>query len=257
MNTSVEQKTIIVMPAYHAEKTLADTVAQIPEDCCDEIILVDDGSTDKTVEVAQELGIKVFCNARNIGYGGNQKRCYQEALNAGADIVVMLHPDNQYDAQLIPYFVGFVKSGISDFMLGARIRTRQEALQGGMPLYKYLMNRLLTLLMNIVLGQNLAEGHSGFRVYSRQVLETIPFADNADDFSFDAELIAQAVFHGFKLGDAPMPVRYFPEASSISFKDSVVYGFKILKVLGKYTLARWKLKKFRLFKHSHLSEKGS
>lgn len=250
MDTDKKQKIVIVMPAYHAEKTLADTVAAIPPGCFDEIILVDDCSSDNTVEKARELGLTVFTHAVNKGYGGNQKLCYQEALKAGADVIVMLHPDNQYDAQLIPFFTGFIRKDVCDFMLGARIRTRKEALQGGMPLYKYLMNRLLTLIMNVVLGQNLAEGHSGFRVYHRRVLETIPFVDNADDFSFDAELITQAVYHGFKLGDAPMPVRYFSEASSISFKDSSIYGLKILSTLGKFILTKWKIKKSPLFKNN-------
>ncbi|MEZ5472486.1 MAG: glycosyltransferase family 2 protein [Marinicella sp.] len=236
------------MPAYNAEKTLQDTMDTIPADCYDEIILVDDCSADDTVKVAKSLGLTVFEHETNKGYGGNQKLCYQEALNAGADIIVMLHPDNQYDASLIPFFTGFIDHGVCDFMLGARIRTRKEALHGGMPFYKYFSNRVLTLLMNVVLGQNLAEGHSGFRVYHRRVLETIPFQDNADDFSFDAELISQAVYHGFKLGDAPMPVRYFTEASSISFKDSSIYGLKILNVLFKYTVTKLKIKKSKLFK---------
>lgn len=236
------------MPAYNAEKTLQETLNSIPKDCYDEIILVDDCSKDKTVELAQSLGIKVFEHETNKGYGGNQKLCYQEALNIDADIIVMLHPDNQYDASLIPFFTGFIDHGVCDFMLGARIRTRKEALHGGMPFYKYFSNRMLTLMMNVILGQNLAEGHSGFRVYHRKVLEKIPFENNSDDFSFDAELIAQAVYHGFKLGDAPMPVRYFSEASSISFKDSSIYGLKIIKVLMKFIITKLKIKQSKLFK---------
>jgi len=242
-----KNKTVIIMPAYNAANTLKDTMDAIPDACYDEIILVDDCSQDDTVALARSLGIKVFQHETNKGYGGNQKLCYQEALNAGADIIVMLHPDNQYDATLIPFFTGFIDHGVCDFMLGARIRTRKEALQGGMPFYKYFSNRILTLLMNVVLGQNLAEGHSGFRVYHRKVLEKIPFEKNSNDFSFDAELIAQAVYHKFKLGDAPMPVRYFAEASSISFKDSSIYGLKILKTLSKYVLTKLKIKKSKLF----------
>ncbi|WP_223788268.1 glycosyltransferase family 2 protein [Marinicella meishanensis] len=241
------QKVVIIMPAYNAEKTLEETLASIPAGCYDELILVDDCSQDGTVALAKSLGISVFEHESNKGYGGNQKLCYQEALRAGADIIVMLHPDNQYDASLIPFFTGFIDHGVCDFMLGARIRTRQEALRGGMPFYKYFSNRMLTLMMNVILGQNLAEGHSGFRVYHRRVLEKIPFENNSDDFSFDAELITQAVYHGFKLGDAPMPVRYFAEASSISFKDSSIYGLKILKTLGKYLMTKWRIKQSKLF----------
>lgn len=241
-------KTIIVMPAYHAEQTLRETVASIPKGCFDELILVDDASTDDTVAVARELGLTVFVNEHNLGYGGNQKRCYQEALKRDAELIIMLHPDNQYDASLIPFFKGFVAHGVCDMMLGSRIRTRKEALAGGMPFYKYLMNRLLTLMMNVVMGQNLAEMHSGFRIYHRRVLDAVCFADNANDFVFDAQLIAQAVMQGLKLGDAPMPVRYFPEASSISFKDSTIYGLKILGLLGQVLVHQFKLKKVRLFR---------
>jgi len=240
-------KVIVVMPAYNAERTLERTLGDIAPGAADEIILVDDASTDGTVALAERLGLSVVRHEQNRGYGGNQKTCYRTALAHGADIVVMLHPDFQYDGRLIPHFVGFVRTGICDVMLGARIRTRREALEGGMPRYKYLMNRLLTLLMNVVLGQNLAECHSGFRVYRRRVLETIAFEENSDDFAFDAEFLAQAAFHGFKLGDAPMPVRYFPEASSIGFRDSTIYGIKILRVLAAYLLQRARLAQLRLF----------
>lgn len=235
------------MPAYQAEKTLEDTISTIPENCFDEIILVDDASTDGTVDLAKKLNLKVFVNEKNLGYGGNQKKCYKEAINSDADIIIMLHPDNQYDASLIPYFIGFVKHGVCDMMLGSRIRTRKESLSGGMPFYKYFMNRILTLMMNVVLGQNLAEMHSGFRIYHRNVFERLMIDQNSNDFAFDAELIAQAVMAGFKLGDAPMPVRYFPEASSISFKDSTVYGLKILVLLGKVLIHQLKIKKVKLF----------
>lgn len=235
------------MPAYNAAKTLESTLRDIPAGVADEIILVDDASRDETVEIARRLGLVVVRHERNRGYGSNQKTCYRAALERGAEIVVMLHPDNQYDGRLIPYFVGFVRAGICDVMLGARIRTRREALRGGMPPYKYLMNRLLTLLTNVVLGQNLAETHSGFRVYRRRVLETIAFEANSEDFAFDAQLLAQAAFHGFNLGDAPMPVRYFAEASSIGFRDSMVYGLKTLCVLGEFLLQRARLARLRRF----------
>jgi glycosyltransferase involved in cell wall biosynthesis len=241
-------KTIIVMPAYHAEKTLRETVDSIPPGCYDELILVDDASTDNTVAEAEELGLTVFINEVNLGYGGNQKRCYQEALKREAELIIMLHPDNQYDASLIPFFKGFIEHGVCDMMLGSRIRTRKEALAGGMPFYKYLMNRLLTLMMNVVMGQNMAEMHSGFRIYHSRVLESVHFEGNADDFVFDAQLIAQAVQNGFKLGDAPMPVRYFPEASSISFKNSTIYGLKILGLLGQVLVHQFRLKKIKLFR---------
>jgi len=240
-------KVIVVMPAYNAEKTLERTVRDIPSGVADEIILVDDASGDGTVALAERLGLSVLRHERNRGYGGNQKTCYRAALERGADVVVMLHPDFQYDGSLIPHFVGFVRAGICDVMLGARIRTRREALRGGMPFWKYVMNRILTLLMNVVLGQNLAECHSGFRVYCRRVLETIAFEENSEDFAFDAELLAQAAFHGFNLGDAPMPVRYFAEASSIGFRDSVVYGMKILRVLAAFLAQRARLADLRLF----------
>ena len=209
------RKVIVVMPAYNAATTLERTFLDIPPGTADQVILVDDGSQDNTVEIANRLGIRVIQHEANKGYGGNQKTCYQEALAQGADVVVMLHPDYQYDSRLIPFFLGYLDLGICDVMLGNRIRTRQEALRGGMPLYKYLSNRVLTILENMVLGQNLGDFHSGFRVYRREVLETIPFERNSNDFAFDSEFLAQAAYHGFRIGDAPVPVRYFPEASSI------------------------------------------
>jgi glycosyltransferase involved in cell wall biosynthesis len=240
-------KVIAVMPAYNAEATLPATLADIPPGSVDEILLVDDGSTDRTVELARALGLTVIVHPGNRGYGGNQKTCYGHALARGADIVVMIHPDYQYDSRVIPYAVGFLELGICDVVLGSRIRSRQEALGGGMPLYKYIANRCLTICENLALGQNLGDFHSGFRAYRRAVLETIPFEGNSDDFVFDTEFLAQAVRLGFKLGDVPVPVRYFREASSINFRRSLRYGFQTLAVLGKYWLDRLRLHHSPLF----------
>jgi glycosyltransferase involved in cell wall biosynthesis len=234
-------KVIVVMPAYNAEKTVARTVADIPPGTTDEIILVDDCSRDGTVAVARELGLRVIQHTANTGYGGNQKTCYREALKAGADIVVMIHPDYQYDSRLVPHLTGIIREGICDVVLGNRIRTRQEALGGGMPFYKYLSNRFLTVIENLAMGQNLGEWHSGMRAYSRKVLETLPWEKNSDDFVFDCEFLVQAAAMGFRLGDIPVPARYFEEASSINFRRSVRYGFESLKTILRYHLHRWKL----------------
>jgi len=242
-----KKKVIIVMPAFNAAATLEKTFMDISPGIADQVILVDDGSQDHTVEMAARLGITVIRHEKNKGYGGNQKTCYREALGRGADVIVMLHPDFQYDSRLIPYFLGYIEMGICDVMLGSRIRTRKEALTGGMPLYKYFMNRILTLIENIVLGQNLGDCHSGFRVYRREVLEKIPFEKNSDDFVFDSELLVQAAFHGFRIGDAPMPVRYFAEASSIDFAGSLKYGLKTLWVLTRYLLQKWRVARSPLF----------
>lgn len=236
------------MPAYNAASTLERTYRDIPQGAAGEVILVDDGSHDDTPEIAARLGIHVIRHVENRGYGGNQKTCYTEALSRGADIVIMVHPDFQYDSRLISFFSGFIEMDVCDVMLGSRIRTRKEALAGGMPVLKYFVNRGLTLLMNVVLGQNLADCHSGFRVYRRQVLETINYEENADDFSFDAEVIAQVAAAGFRTGEAPMPVRYFSEASSIGLAAGIVYSFKILNVLLKYLLYRLGLYRGRLFR---------
>src|SRR5262245_44050855 len=231
-------KVIAVMPAYNAERTLAATLADMPPGCVDEIILVDDGSTDHTVEIAREIGLTVLVHPQNRGYGGNQKTCYAEALKRGADIVVMIHPDYQYDSRVIPHAVGLIELDICDVVLGSRIRSRAEAFKGGMPAYKYIANRFLTAFENVALGQNLGDFHSGFRVYRRQVLERIPYEENSDDFVFDTQLLVQAVRLGFRLGDVPVPVRYFDAASSISFRRSLRYGLLTLGVVGQYWLDR-------------------
>ncbi len=227
-------KVIVVFPAYYAEKTLEQTVNDIPKDYVDEMILVDDCSKDKTVEIAQSLGMIVHQHQQNKGYGGNQKTCYRLALERGADIIIMLHPDYQYDPKLIKYFVDYISDGYFDVMLGTRIRSRKEALAGGMPKYKYIANRLLSLFENIVSGQNLSEWHTGMRAYKREVLENIDFTSNSDDFVFDSQVLFQIVKKGYRIGEIPVPVRYMPEASSINFKRSMKYGIGTVMTALKY-----------------------
>lgn len=224
-------KVVVVMPAYNAEKTLEKTYKDIPKEYKDSVILVDDGSHDKTVRVAKKLGIKTYVHPQNRGYGGNQKTCYTMALNEGADIVVMIHPDYQYDATLTKELVRPIIEGRFDIMLGSRIRTREEALKGGMPLYKYLGNRFLTTVENVVLGQNLSEYHTGFRAFTRRVLQTLPFHKFSDDFVFDQQILISAIREGYKIGEIQVPVRYFPQASSINFRRSIKYGLAALFAL--------------------------
>ena len=240
-------RVIVVMPAYNAEQTLIRTFEDIPKDSVDEIILVDDHSQDKTAEMARRLGIRVIVHGENRGYGANQKTCYSEALRSGADIVVMIHPDYQYDPRLIPFATGFISTGICDIVIGSRIRTRRQALEGGMPLYKYISNRILTMAENVVLGQNLGDFHSGFRVYKREVLENIDYSRNSDDFIFDTEFLVQAALRGYRIGDIPVPTRYYPESSSINFRRALKYGMQTLLVLVKYLLHKTGLFRFALF----------
>jgi glycosyltransferase involved in cell wall biosynthesis len=230
---STTERVLVVMPAYNAARTLERTVADIPPGSVDEILVVDDASSDDTVAVAQRMGLSVIRHAENRGYGGNQKTCYRYALQSPAEYVVMVHPDYQYDSRVVPLAVGFLKLGICDVVLGSRIRTRREALAGGMPRFKYVFNRLLTIVQNTALGQNLGEFHSGFRAYRRAVLETIPFEHNSDDFAFDSQFLVQAIQLGFRVADVPVPVRYFPEASSINFARSVKYGLQTLHSIGQ------------------------
>ncbi len=244
----MKARIIVVMPAYNAEKTIAKTVQDIPPGIVDEIIVVDDASRDNTAAMARELGLQVHVHEKNLGYGGNQKTCYRQALDQGADIVVMVHPDYQYDSRLIPYMIKPLAEGLYDVMLGSRIRTRAEALAGGMPLYKYVSNRALTLIENVFFGQNLSEFHTGFRAYTRKVLETIPWQNNSDNFVFDTEFLAEAVYFGFRLGETPVPARYFKEASSINFLNSTIYGLSTLAVVGKFVLQKLHLGNFRIFK---------
>ncbi|MCB0192740.1 MAG: glycosyltransferase family 2 protein [Anaerolineae bacterium] len=226
---------VVIMPAYNAAKTLEVTYASIPKDCVDKIILTDDVSKDETVEIAQKLGLKTIIHVQNRGYGGNQKTSYLEALKDGAEIVVMLHPDNQYDATKIPALIEPIRRGEFDMMIGSRFLGK-DTLEGGMPFYKFIGNRFLTWAENLVLGQNLSEYHSGFRAYSRRFLTTIPFLLNSDDFVFDSEVLAQATAFDFKIGEIAVPTRYFEEASSINFKRSVVYGLGTLGTMVKYWL---------------------
>ena len=235
------------MPAYNAAATLRQTVADIPASAVRQIILVDDRSGDDTVEIARELGLTVFTHEQNLGYGANQKTCYRHALQTDADVVVMIHPDYQYDSRVIPIAIEIIRLGICDCVLGSRIRSRRETLMGGMPRYKYFANRALTIIENICLGQNLGDFHTGFRAYRREVLETIPFEQNSDDFVFDSQFLAQAVYFGFKLGDIPVPVRYFDEASSINFRRSVRYGLSTLGVLASYWATLLRLRRSPLF----------
>ena len=249
------KKNIIVLPAYNAEKTLAATIQDIPKGCFTEIILVDDASKDNTVQIARDLGLTVIQHKKNKGYGANQKTCYDAALNIGADNIVMLHPDYQYDARLIPFFLGFIEADTCDIMLGSRIRTRKETLSSGMPIYKYISNRFLTIIENIILGQNLGDFHSGFRCYRRKVLETIPYHKNSDDFVFDSQFLAQAAHFGFRIADAPIPCRYFKQASSINFKRSAKYGLLTLWTMLQYTLQKTKLADYNIFEQANREKK--
>jgi len=232
------KKVIVVLPAYNAESTLEKTIADVPKDVVDDIILVDDVSTDGTVALAKKLGLTTIVHEANLGYGGNQKTCYREALARGADIVIMVHPDYQYDPRLCTHLAGLIADDICDFVLGNRIRTRREALGGGMPVWKYFFNRLMSITENLWTGQNLGEWHSGMRAYSRKVLETLPWEKNSDDFVFDQQFLHQAAFLRFRMGDVPAPARYFPEASSINFRRSLVYGLSTLGVMFWVLLAR-------------------
>jgi glycosyltransferase involved in cell wall biosynthesis len=240
------KKIIVVMPAYNAEKTLRQTYAELPHEYVDEVILVDDASKDSTAKVAHELGIRTIIHRENRGYGGNQKTCYTEALRHGAEIVVMIHPDYQYSPRLATAMASMIASGHYDVVLGSRI-LGGDAFQGGMPLYKYVANRILTLFENLMLGAKLSEYHTGYRAFSRKVLETLPLGENSDDFVFDNQMLAQAVYFGFRLGEISCPTKYFEDASSINFRRSVKYGFGVLATSFGYVLQRWKIARFPIF----------
>ncbi len=238
---------VVTMPAYNAAKTLLKTFEDIPKGLVSEIILVDDCSVDDTVAVGNSLDIKVIRHPHNVGYGGNQKTCYLEALRDGADIVIMLHPDYQYDPRKIPEMVAPILAGKADIVLGSRF-LGGGALKGGMPIYKFISNRFLTTTQNLVLGTNLSEFHTGYRAYSRKFLERVPFLRNSIAFVFDAEILCQAVYFGFKIAEIPVETRYFPEASSINFWSSVRYGCGVLGSLVKFLGAKSNLFQSRLFK---------
>jgi glycosyltransferase involved in cell wall biosynthesis len=231
-------KITVVMPAYNAEKTLRKTVEALPKDVIDDIILVDDHSHDHTIDIAKELGLFYVRHEENRGYGGNQKTCYRLALERGADIVIMLHPDYQYDPRLVPAIAWMLMAGPYDIILASRILVG-SALKGGMPVYKFIANKFLTWVQNKLIGQHLSEYHTGFRGYRRKVLEGFPFQKNSDDFVFDNEFLCQAVWNGFTIGEISCPAKYFEDASSISFFRSTVYGLGVLKTSLMFRYARW------------------
>jgi glycosyltransferase involved in cell wall biosynthesis len=231
------KRVCVVLPAYNAERTLRQTVAEVDRSFVDDLLLVDDASSDRTVEIARELGIDHVIHPRNLGYGGNQKTCYREALARGADIVVMLHPDYQYSPKLLAAMASLVASGHFDVALGSRI-LGVGAIRGGMPRWKYVANRGLTLVENLLLGHKLSEYHTGYRAFSRRVLETLPLEENSDDFVFDNQMLAQAIWFGFSVGEISCPARYFEDASSINFRRSVKYGFGVLGTALEFRLAR-------------------
>lgn len=241
-------KIIVVMPAYNAEKTVKKTYTDLPKDLISEVILVDDASKDKTVEKARDLGITVYIHKKNKGYGGNQKTCYEQALKRNPDIVVMVHPDYQYDAKLVGVMCEPIVNKRADIMLGSRVQTRAQVLAGGMPKWKYLANRFLTLIENLSMGLNLSEYHTGFRAYSAQVLKTVPFQKFSNDFVFDQQILISALSFGFNISEVPVPCKYFPEASSVNFKRSTKYGLSTLAAVSSYLLHQTKLIKSNLYK---------
>ena len=240
------KKIIVIMPAYNAEKTLMKTYNEIPKDVVDGIILTDDASTDKTIEIAKRLNLRLLIHDKNKGYGANQKTCYKVALEANADIIIMLHPDYQYSPKLIPAIAHLLITGDYDVVLASRILGK-GALKGGMPLYKYISNRILTFIENILLNQKLSEYHTGYRAYSKEVLENIPFMKNSDDFIFDNEILAQITFFGYRIAELSCPTKYFSDASSINLRGSIKYGFGVLGTSLKYLLHKYGIRKFSIF----------
>ena len=240
------KRLVVVLPAYNAARTLQKTYEELPHDIIDDVILVDDASGDETVELARRLGIRTFIHPKNRGYGGNQKTCYREALECGADIVIMVHPDYQYTPALVTAMSSLLGMGVYDTVLGSRM-LGTSALKGGMPRYKYVSNRILTFVQNVLTGRKLSEYHTGYRAFTRQVLETLPLEENSDDFVFDNEMLTQVIAFGYSIGEVSCPTKYFPEASSISFMRSVTYGLGVLSVSFRYRLQRWGLRSYRIF----------
>ena len=240
------KKIIVIMPAYNAEKTLMKTYNEIPKDVVDGIILTDDASTDKTIEIAKRLNLRLLIHDKNKGYGANQKTCYKVALEANADIIIMLHPDYQYSPKLIPAIAHLLITGDYDVVLASRILGK-GALKGGMPFYKYISNRILTFIENILLNQKLSEYHTGYRAYSKEVLDNIPFMKNSDDFIFDNEILAQITFFGYRIAELSCPTKYFSDASSINLRGSIKYGFGVLGTSLKYLLHKYGIRKFSIF----------
>ena len=240
------KRVCVVMPAYNAEKTLKKTYDEIPKDIVDDVILTDDASQDETAKLSRELDIKTFVHTENKGYGGNQKTCYQAALESGADIVIMLHPDYQYTPKLITPMASMIAEGVFDAVIGTRI-LGNKAMQGGMPLYKYISNRVLTLAENLIIQQKLSEYHTGYRAFSRKVLETIPLLENSDDFVFDNQMLCQTLYFGFNVGEVSCPALYFDDASSISFSRSVTYGLGVLETSLKYAFSKRGMGHFKIF----------
>lgn len=241
------QKVVVVMPAYNASKTLERTLSEVNREIVDEIILVDDASRDSTAELAKSLGLRTFSHVQNLGYGGNQKTCYQEALKLGGDIVIMLHPDYQYTPKLVPAMAHLLATGIYDCVIASRI-LGGGALQGGMPFYKYVFNRMLTATQNLLIGQKLSEYHTGYRGFTKRVLEALPLGECDDDFVFDNEMLSMTHYFGFRIGEISCPTKYFEEASSINFSRSVKYGLGVLRVSLEFRLAKMGLWPSRIFK---------
>ena len=243
------KKIVVIMPAYNASKTLSATYAEIPFEIVDDVVLVDDSSNDDTSEAARQLGIQhVIEHPKNVGYGGNQKTCYRKALDLEADIVVMVHPDYQYTPKLIPSMAFLIAQGLYQVVLGSRILGK-GALRGGMPLYKYVFNRLLTAFENVMIGAKLSEYHTGYRAFSREVLEKINFASNSDDFVFDNQMLSQVIFAGYEIGEITCPTKYFGEASSINFSRSVKYGLGVIVTSWMHLLQRLGLAKFDMYRN--------